>query len=321
MTTQQDPRFRHLERKIGVFTLLALAGIALIVLLLGIQKDLFSAKYTLVFTVDRGTGFSKGMPVKLSGFRIGRITEMTLNEQAMVDITVEIAKKYSKWIRSDSVIKLVKEGLIGDGIVEIAVGSLDKPELKEGDSVTYIKTKGLDELADEIAEKVKPVLIEIRDIIGYVNDPHGDLKKTIHNLEVLSRNIESTRTHADALLVSTTRNLEAISNRTTTMLDTTTRKIDSLNIAKLNTALDKLPPMLEKTDTVMENVSAISLETKKLAERSFPLIPGLLLRTDELLYNTDRLINNLGNSWLLGGSSGSDAAIQKRTLKAGDSHD
>ncbi len=318
MIAQQDPRFRHLERKIGLFTLLALAGVALIVILLGVQKDLFSAKYTLVFTVDRGTGFSKGMPVKLSGFRVGRITEMTLNEQAMVDITIEIAKKYSKWIRSDSIIKLVKEGLIGDSIVEIAVGSLDKPELKEGESVTYVKTKGLDEMADEIAEKVKPVLIEIRDIIGYVNDPQGDLKKTIHNLELLTRNIESTRSHADTLLETTTRNLELIGNRTTVMLDTTTRKIDSLNVARLNTALDKLPPLLEKTDAVMANVTAISKETKTLAERSFPLIPGLLLRTDELFFNTDRLINNLNNSWLLGG--GKDVPTP-RNFKAGDSHD
>lgn len=318
MITQQDPRFRHLERKIGVFSLLALAGIVLVVVLIGMQKDLFSAKYTLVFTVDRGTGFTRGMPVKLSGFRVGRITDMTLNEQAMVDITIEVAKKYRKWIRSDSMIRLVKEGLVGDNIVEIAVGSLDKPELKEGESIIYVKTKGLDELADEIAEKVKPVLIEVRDIIGYINDPNGDLKKTIHNVELLTRNLETTRSNADTMLAATTRNLELISNRTTTLLDTTTRKIDSLDIAGLNTTIGKLPPLLEKTDAAMASITVVSSETQKLAERSFPLIPGLLLHTDELLFTTDRLINNLSNSWLLGGSS---ETVSTRSDKAGDSHD
>jgi len=318
MITQQDPRFKNLERKIGLFTLLALAGVALVVLLVGIQKDLFSPKYTLNVTVDRGTGFTKGMPVKLSGFRIGRITDMALNEQAMVEITIEIAKKYSKWIRSDSTVKLVKEGLVGDSIVEVAVGSLDKPELKPGESITYLKTKGLDELADEIAEKVKPVLIEVRDIIGYVNDPNGDLKKTIRNLEVLTRHLETTRSNADTLLVSTTRNLEAISNRTTTLLDTTTRKIDSLDIAKLNTTLDKMPPLLEKTDAAMANMVTISAETKKLSQQAFPLIPGVLSRTEELLFSTDRLMNSLNSSWLLGGSS---APAATRSFKAGDSHD
>jgi phospholipid/cholesterol/gamma-HCH transport system substrate-binding protein len=318
MMTQQDPRFRHLERKIGIFSLLALAGIVLVVILIGMQKDLFSAKYTLVFTVDRGTGFNKGMPVKLSGFRVGRIIDMTLNEQAMVDITIEVAKKYRKWIRSDSTIKLVKEGLVGDNIVEIAVGSLDKPELKEGESVIYVKTKGLSEVADEIAEKIKPVLIEVRDIIGYINNPNGDLKKTVHNLNVLTRNLETTRNNADTLMTTTTRNLEAISSRTTMLLDTTTRKIDSLDIAKVNATLEKLPPLLEKTDATMANVTAISGETRKMAENTFPLIPGLIFRTEELLFTTDRLINNLGNSWLLGGSPDNRPS---RTFKAGDSHD
>lgn len=318
MITEQDPRFKHLERKIGLFTLLALAGVALVILLVGIQKDLFTPKYILHLTVDRGTGFNKGMPVKLSGFRIGRITDIALNEQAMVEITLEIAKKYSKWIRTDSTVKLVKEGLVGDSIVEISVGSLDKPELKADDSLTYLKTKGLDELADEIGEKIKPVLIEVRDIIGYINDPKGDLKKTVHNLEILTRNLETTRTNADTLLVTTNRNLESISNRTTTLLDVTNRKIDSLNIEKLNTTLEKLPPLLEKTDATMANVTAITTETKKLSEQAFPQIPGMLSRVEELLFSTDRLVNSMNNSWLLGGKP---SPLTRRSNKAGDSHD
>lgn len=318
MIKEEDPRFKHLERKIGLFVLAALAGIALIVVLVGVQRNLFTKKYTLHFTVDRGTGFSKGMPVKLSGFSIGRIKELALNDQAMVDITIEIDRKYSTWIRSDSTVKLVKEGLIGDNIVEVAVGSLDKPEIKDGEALIYVKTKALDEMVAEISEKIKPVLIEVRDIIGYVNDPNGDLKKTVHNLETLTRNLEQTRGNADTLLVSTNRHLDAIGQRTTLLLDTTTRKIDSLDIAKLNTSLDKLPPLLEKTDATMANVRDISLETKKLSERAFPLLPGLLTRTEELLYSTDQLMNTLNRSWLLGGSA---QPARQRNFKAGDSHD
>jgi len=68
----------------------------------------------------------------------------------------------------------------------------------------------------------------------------------------------------------------------------------------------------------MATVNAISAETKKLAEQAFPQIPGLLSRTDELLFNTDRLMNNLNNSWLLGGGA---ANSPRRSISAGDSHD
>ena len=318
MIREEDTRFRHLEQKIGLFILIALAGIVMAVVLVGMQKGLFTKTYSLRFTVDRGTGFSKGMPVKLSGFRVGRITGMLLNEQAMVDISIEVDRKYSKWIRGDSTVKLLKEGLVGDNIVEVAVGSLEKAELKDGENLIFVKTKALDELADDIAQKVKPVLIEVRDIIGYINDPNGDLKKTVHNIEKLTKNLEKTRDGADQLLASTGKNLDAIASRSAVLLDTTTRKIDSLDIAKLNTSLEKLPPLLEKTDAAILSITAVSVETKKLAETSFPLIPGLLSRTDQLLFNTDRLMNSLNNSWLLGGSVSNRP---DHTFRAGDSHD
>lgn len=318
MISQQDPRFKNLEQKIGLFALLALAGVILVVLLVGIQRDMFSPKYKLHITVDRGTGFAKGMPVKLSGFRIGRVTDLALNEQAMVEITVEIAKKHSKWIRDDSTVRLVKEGLVGDNIVEVSVGSFDKPELESGDSITYLKTKGLDELADEIAERVKPVLVEVRDIIGYINDPEGDLKKALHNMELLTRNLDGTRSKADQLLLHSRQNLVEITSKTDLMLANMNRRIDSLNVDKLNLTLEKLPPLLDKTDQTMGNMKVISEETRKLALQAFPLVPGVLTRTETLLFSTDRLVNNMGNSWLFGGGGATPIDL---LLKAGDSHD
>src|SRR6185369_6310151 len=230
MIREQDPRFIHLERKIGIFIAVALLCVLVVAVLVGVQNDFFTKKYNLHFTVDRGTGFTKGMSVKLSGFRIGRVTSIALNEQAMVDISIEIDRTYHTWIRNDSTVKLVKEGLVGDNIVDVSVGSPEKPELKNSDAIMYIKTKGLDELADEIAEKVKPVLIEVRDIIGYINNPDGDLKKTVRNVELLTRNLEGTRQKADTLLSSATGNINQVSAKATTMIDTTTRKVDSIDL-------------------------------------------------------------------------------------------
>lgn len=304
---QQDKRFKNLEWKIGLFIIIALAGIVAALVLFGLQKDLFTQKYNLHFTVDRGTGFSKGMPVKLSGFRIGRITSISLNDQAMVDINAEIDSKYRKWIRNDSTVKLVKEGLVGDNIVEVAVGSFDKPELKDNDAIIYFKTKGLDELADELAAQVKPVLLEVRDIISYINDPDGDLKKSIHNLEQLTRNLENTRKNADKLMVSATGNIDGIATKTNILLDNSTRKIDNIDLTstinRINTTLDqidrKLPVMLEKADSTLDHVNKISRETRLLSESAFPKIPGIISQAEDVMLSTDRLINSIQNIWFL----------------------
>ena len=326
MIREQDPRFIHLERKIGIFITVALLSIVLAAVLFGVQKDFFTKKYNLHFTVDRGTGFTKGMSVKLSGFRIGRVTSIALNDQAMVDIFIEIDSTYRTWIRSDSTVKLVKEGLVGDNIVDISVGSLELPELKNADAIMYIKTKGLDELADEIAQKVKPVLIEIREIIGSINNPDGDLKKSVRNIELLTRNLEGTRQKADTLLASATGNINLVTTKATGMLDSTTKKIDSIDLAPMlthvNSTLEhldkKLPVLLEKADVTMENASRISHETRILSEKTFPKIPGIASQIEDVMFSTDRLLNSLQNIWLLRGSSAPDV---RQDFIHGDSYE
>ena len=326
MIREEDPRFKYLERKIGMFITVAFLGVAIALVLYGVQKDYFTPIYTLRFTVDRGTGFTKGMSVKLSGFRIGRVTSISLNEQAMVDIMVEVDKKYRTWIRSDSIVKLVKEGLVGDSIVDISVGSLDKPELSDGATILYVKTLALDEMAQEIVEKVKPVLFEIRDIISYVNNPDGDLKKTIHNLEVLSRNLDGTREQTDKLLLSVNSNLDRISNRAITVLDSANNKIDSLNftpiLVKIDSTIDtidrKIPPILDKADTTLAELAKLSRETRIMSESAFPKIPGLLSQTEDVLLSTDRLINSIQNIWLFRNASQPTGG---RQFISGDSHE
>ncbi len=326
MIREEDPRFKHLERKIGIFIVVALLAVLIAAVLFGVQRDFFTKKYTLHFTVDRGTGFTKGMSVKLSGFRIGRVTSIALNEQAMVDISIEIDRKYQNWIRNDSIVKLVKEGLVGDNIVDVSVGSPEKPELNDSDAIMYIKTKGLDELADEIAQKVKPVLIEVRDIIGYINDPDGDLKKSIRNVELLTRNLEITRQKTDALLASTSANINLVTTRATTVLDTTSKKVDSIDLApilnRVNNTLDhidkKLPLLLDKADITMENLGRISHDTRILTEKTFPKIPGIASQLEDVMFGADRLINSLQNIWLLRDSS--TPAVRKDLIR-GDSYE
>jgi phospholipid/cholesterol/gamma-HCH transport system substrate-binding protein len=303
MIREQDPRFIHLERKIGIFVAVALVFVVIAAVLFGMQKDLFRKKYNLHFTVDRGTGFTKGMSVKLSGFRIGKVTSIALNDQAMVDIFIEIDKSYQTWIRSDSTVKLVKEGLVGDNIIDVSVGTLENPELKNSDAIMYIKTKGLDELADEIAQKVKPVLIEVRDIISYINDPNGDLKKSVRNIELLTKNLEITRKKTDSLLASTTGNINLVSNKAAAMIENTHNKLNSIDVTHINNTLEqldkKIPVLLEKADVTMGNVSRISYETRLLSEKTFPKIPGIASQVEDVMFSTDRLMNSLQNTWLL----------------------
>jgi phospholipid/cholesterol/gamma-HCH transport system substrate-binding protein len=317
MDKKEDPRFRHLKKKIAAFTVVAVAVIVGVTLLIGIENDLFTQKYELRFTVEKGTGFTRGMSVKLSGFRIGRVKSISLNEAAKVDIVLQIDKKYQKWIRIDSSAKLVKEGLVGDSVIEVSVGTPPLAVLNDQDRLAYQKTKALDELAEEIADKVKPVLSDVRDIVGYLNDPDGDIKQTMKNFNLLSRNLEQTRRSADTLLVKAGDGVGVVSGKLATVLDETTVTVKKTN-ATLSQLHDRLPGLLTNAESSLRNVEKISLDLKQTEEKVLPQVPILMKKSDDALADTNSVIRAVKGIWPI---SSYLPAPQEKQFVPGDSHD
>jgi len=317
MGKTEDPRFRHLKVKIAAFTVIAFSAVAAIILFIGKENDIFTQKYELSFIADKGTGFTRGMPVKLSGFRIGRVKSIDLNNVAKVDVVLQIDKKYQKWITKDSTSKLVKEGMIGADIVDISVGSPALPVLKSGERLSYVKTMSLDEMAAEIAANVKPVLIEVRDIIHYVNDPDGDIKQTVHQFNALSKNLEDTRKKADQLLVKSSEHVNGVSNKMTAVLDETSVAVNKAT-ASLVRIDDKLPGLLSATEKSLKNIEKISSDLKTAEEKVLPAIPPLIAKTGKALDGTNTVIDAVKRVWPINSHI---TPPQEKLFVPGDSHE
>jgi len=317
MINKEDPRFRHLNKKVGIFAVVALAVIVAVVVLIGVENDMFSPKYELLFTVDKGTGFTRGMSVKLSGFRIGRLKSISLNETAKVDIVLQIDKRYQKWIRKDSTAKLVKEGLVGDAVIEVSVGNPSLVTLNDRDVLSYTKTKALDELAEEIADKVKPVLSDVKDIIGYINDPNGDIKQTMKHFNVLSANLELTRRHADWLLLKAGTDMGTVTGKLGSVLDDT-----SLTVRRANASMvkldEKLPVILNSVEGSLKNVEKVSADLKLVEEQFLPKVPGMVRKTEDTLDDTHSVIQAVQGIWPI---SSHIPRPEENQFVPGDSHD
>jgi phospholipid/cholesterol/gamma-HCH transport system substrate-binding protein len=300
---EQDSRFANLGRKLAIFAALAVGLVALAVFMIGRERDLFTKKYDLRFSVPKGTGFITGMPVKLSGFRIGRVKSLALNEQAGVDIVLQIDQQYQKWIKRDSRAKLVKEGLIGETVIEVSIGSAAQPVLAEHELLAWEPTKTLDELADEIAAKVKPVLIEVSDIIGYVNNPDGDVKQSLNNIRQLTGNLEITRRQLDQLMANTGGDLHATLARTATAIDATTRTVQSAE-RSLGVIEQRIPALLDKTDHSLKNIEQLSGQLQRSAGEILPRVPPMLDSGERAVDDAEQVINAVKGIWPISSAIG-----------------
>lgn len=309
---ETDLRFIHLNKKVGLFFAATVIGIIATIVFIGLERDTFTPKYSLYFTSEKGTGFFEGMPVKLSGFKIGKIEKLSLDENARVKISLLLNKKYQKWIRRDSRAMLTKEGLIGEAVIDVSVGTQGSPVLKEDSEINFERAKGL----DDIAEELKPLFGEVKDILTYINDPEGDIRQTLANLRMLSIELLITRENVDRLLKNTDENITTVK----TDVSKTLKNIDSAiaDIDRTVTGVEnKINPAMDKLNKTMAHAEEATSGLKDIIEKSAPKVPGLLSKGEAALDETNDVIRSLKQVWPIS----SYIEESKDSLLQGDSYE
>ena len=205
-----DARFKGLEKKIGLFVIIALLGIVLTVVAVGIQHDVFSPKTRLFFVTDSGQSIDEGMAVKLSGFDIGKVEKLELTDDAKVRVTLSILRGYMKWVKSDSKARLIKEGVIGANVIEITPGSDKEKSLEHDTQIAFERERGLGQVVDQLYAEVIPLI--------------DDLKRVARRADTLLAGLPATQQKLDDTLSSAKKNFENLEKVTASDLPAMTRK-------------------------------------------------------------------------------------------------
>jgi phospholipid/cholesterol/gamma-HCH transport system substrate-binding protein len=154
-----DGRQFALQIRIGGFILAGLGVFFAIIYLLGAQARYFERKYDLIAEFTQVGGLLHGATVRLAGVQIGRVTNVELPSQAggKVRVTLTIAKRFSDRIRKDSEVRIVTQGLLGDKLVEISIGSLASPPAKPGDLLASREPYETEQVIAEAADTLTKI--------------------------------------------------------------------------------------------------------------------------------------------------------------------
>ena len=293
----KDERFKNLFGKSAIFILVATIGIVLAFILAEIKHGAFTAMSPIHFVADSGTDLREGMPVKFSGFKIGKLNELTLDELGNVQVEVNIETKYLGLIRQDAVMTLKKEGVIGDGVLEISRGAVNKPALKTGGVVGFKREVGLEQAVVDVKNRVIPILDDLYDTL---HDPQGDVHQTLKNLRKFSTEMLGTRERIDRMLDS----IDGTLNQDVgPMLESLRSSADSA--ASLSDQLDReLPELLHKADETMDSLHQASETLNNSVQRSAPQLPGMIEEANEtlgktqgLVGDTQEVVDSLNSTW------------------------
>ncbi len=262
------------ELKVGLFIASATIIIISSLLFLAYKKDFFSITYTYTLSSRSGDGLTEGMPVVFSGFNIGRVSALELDNKGMVLITIKIPERHVKWIKSDSEFILYRP-LIGAPRIDVITRNLKSPTLPEEQVVPM---GSVNDINDAIA-RTKPLLDRIMQIADHLEqlsanlaDPKGDLNRILSNahkitttfstrksfLEMAVADQESVQSIHEAL-----KKIEGIATKIDRMADATEQQIFDKEgtLPALNIILKDISGKLKKLDATVDNINKISKDT------------------------------------------------------------
>ena len=237
-----------LNFRVGLFMLITLSVLILIVFFLSGEKRFFEKSYVLNTSFTNTAGLIKGAAVRLSGVRIGEVTEIEFAlkpaDDKLILVKMSITKDGMSRINPDAKATIKTEGLLGDKYIEIMPG-VEKPlaaipESMEIESQTPVEFASIIGQSGDLLTNI----ISISESLDKIVKAFGEEQ----NISNISKTIASVRASSEAIQ----KNMEAI-EKNNGILNTMiygekdkSGKSDENALIKLNKAVTKLDNMLNK---------------------------------------------------------------------------
>ncbi len=276
------------EFKVGLIALVA--GILLYYgfnFLKGIDFFDPTNKYYAVY--DNVDGLHEGNGVIINGYAVGRVTRIDLMENQET-ILVQFNIKENIQLNDSSVAALTNTDFLGTKGIVITIGSSNE-FVEPGDTLISFRDKGLEEIlatATPVANNLNVTITRINEILvglkgsgEKINTTLDDLHRTFLNVNRIMENNES--------------NIEQIATATKSL------------IRNLNQKIERLGPVIKKTDGVLDTLNSlelaqtlshidsvmITLNQTLILMKSENSSLGKLLYTDSLYQNVNTTMEDL----------------------------
>jgi phospholipid/cholesterol/gamma-HCH transport system substrate-binding protein len=297
------------EFKVGLFIGCTAIIIVLALIYLAAGKGVFEKTHIFTLSSKSGDGFTEGMPVVFSGFNIGKVEALELNDKGIVLIKIKIPDRHIKWIRSNSSFILYRP-LIGSARIVVITDNLSSLPL-DTDKIAAVTI--VNDINDAIT-KIEPVLERVGQIAENVerltlnlSNPKGDLNRVLSNAEKITSNLaskkslvemavsdeESVKALNDSLkkLKDITANVDRILTKVDKMADKTDSEIYGKDgaLLQVNVILKDIVGKLHKLDKTVDNINDISTDAAE-GMRDIHLLRSDI---DDVVKTLDNLVKKL----------------------------
>ena len=204
----------------------------------------FDAQRNVYFQTDSASGVAVGMPVRLAGYRVGRVTSVELRNSGTVEVRIAILERYQGLVKADAQVELVRDQIIGLATLDFKPFASDQP-LREGAQIGFDRGAKVGDFARQVTDRIDPVLQQ--------------LQTTLHSLDK--------RLNDPGLVAALSGSEQTVSNLNKTMVETqltlkeTRGSVSSLQ-GDLNQLTQELSILSQKSGVLTEELIGLSQDVR-----------------------------------------------------------
>jgi phospholipid/cholesterol/gamma-HCH transport system substrate-binding protein len=200
-----DTHTQKFKIRLGLFVAGGLALFVFAIFIIGKQKNLFNPVFQLSTTFHNVSGLQVGNNVRFSGINVGTVDDISILNDSTVKVKLLIKEDVRRFIKTDCIVAIGSEGLIGDRLVVITQGSFDAPEVKEGQQLASTEPTETDAIMASLkvtAGNAEIISEQVADIMIKINSGNGTLGRLIQDstiAENLSQTMQNLKTSSKGL--------------------------------------------------------------------------------------------------------------------------
>lgn len=293
--------FKNLANaKLGIFIFLGSALLVILIFLLGNKDQLFTSTFTINAYFKNTEGLRNGAPVRFGGIDVGAVKGISIvnDTSGRVVVSMRIKDDVKRFIKKDSRASIETEGLVGNKVVMITMGSESSDEISEGG---IILSKEPLSFADIIAETqgimayTKEMTKNLSEIVYKVNEGKGTIGKIINDNQLYDAATNLTRS-ADVSMTSLTNDMKGVIG----LFDELGRGVQDV--------VNNVNGIVTRIDTVLQGVSegkgllgSLVSDKGKEGKSLNKILDNLVVVSEDAKTSASRLAENmeaLKHNWL-----------------------
>lgn len=202
--------------RIGLFIIVGLTILVVTIFLLGEKSELFRSTFDVKAYFKDIQGLRSGSIVRLSGIDVGSVKRIQIvsDTTGRVEVTMKLISNIHRFIKTDTKASIETEGLVGNKVVVLKVGSSGADEVPNGGIIKAEEPLGFSAILVEtqgIMQYTKEMTKNLAEIVGRVNRGEGSIGKLLKD-EQLYNDAKQLTVSADQSLKNITEKVAGVTD-------------------------------------------------------------------------------------------------------------